>query len=171
MKTKDLREARGTNPISPAGTHRVIYHRKNIDDYPDPNLPTREQEMQAQAAYGQKQDGKRLVKIRKILDNSKELQDQLVESLRLFERERIPLALLDQLKVDVLRKNQNKSVISIGEFDTVYDKIFGESAKTTSGLYQAIIVSISNDQMEALSTTKLIELVEMYYLFGSLRPI
>lgn len=93
-----------------------------------------------------------------------------MEALRLFERERIPLALLDQLKVDVLRKNQNKAVISIGEFDTVYDKIFGESANTTSGLYQAVIVSISNDQMEALQTSKLIELVEMYYLFGSLRP-
>lgn len=48
MKEKDLREAKGTNPItSPAGTHRIVYHRKNIDDYPDPNLPTREQEMQA----------------------------------------------------------------------------------------------------------------------------
>ena len=93
-----------------------------------------------------------------------------MEALRLFERERIPLALLDQLKVEVLRKNQNKAVISISEFDTVYDKIFGESASTTSGLYQAVIVSISNDQMEALQTSKLIELVEMYYLFGSLRP-
>ena len=46
MKERDLREPKSTNPlISPAGTHRVIYHRKNIDDYPDPNLPTRSQEL------------------------------------------------------------------------------------------------------------------------------
>lgn len=93
-----------------------------------------------------------------------------MEALRLFERERIPIALLDQLKVDVLRKNQSKAVITVGEFDTLFDKIFGEVARTTSGLYQAVIVSISNDEMVALSTSKLIELVEMYYLFGSLRP-
>ena len=50
MKEKDLRQSRGGNPIvSPTGngTHRIIYHRKNIDDYPDPSLPTKEQEMQA----------------------------------------------------------------------------------------------------------------------------
>ena len=78
---------------------------------------------------------------------------------------------LDSLKTQVFKamigRSHVMSDIPVEEFDEIYRRIFGED--NGNGVYQAIVVLIANDSLTGFQLDKLIELVEIYQLFSSLK--